>query len=266
MELMRLNKFLASRGICSRREADRLIESGSVTVNGSPAQMGMLVDGSEEIICEGKKVGEEQKKVVLLYHKPAGVTCTQRDAHAKRTIATEIDYPVRVTYAGRLDKESEGLLLLTNDGDLIEEMMRGANGHEKEYEVWVNRPIQASDLKEMAGGVYLEELDVTTRPCEVRKTGEKSFRIVLTQGLNRQIRRMCETLGYRVVHLVRYRVVNLELGDLPKGQYREATAQEVDGLWKALRFGAGQKKQTKAKLSDDGEKHAGRRKQGNQRR
>ena len=278
MELMRLNKFLASRGICSRREADTLIEKGLVLVNGVPAQMGMLVDGSEEIFCEGKRIGEEQPKVVLLYHKPAGVTCTRKDAHAKRTIETEINYPVRVTYAGRLDKESEGLLLLTNDGDLIEEMMRGANGHEKEYEVWVNRPIQASDLKEMAGGVYLEELDVTTRPCKVRKTGEKSFRIVLTQGLNRQIRRMCEALGYRVSHLVRYRVVNLELGDLPKGQYREATAKEVEALWKALRVGAGQdmesKAQTKpqtngqmkANVSGD-EKHAGRRKkQGNPRR
>ena len=277
MELVRLNKFLASRGVCSRREADALIEKGLVLVNGVPAQKGMLVDGSEEIFCEGKRIGEAQPKVVLLYHKPAGVTCTRKDAHAKRTIETEIDYPVRVTYAGRLDKESEGLLLLTNDGDLIEEMMRGANGHEKEYEVWVNRPIQASDLKEMAAGVYLEDLDVTTRPCKVRKTGERSFRIVLTQGLNRQIRRMCEALGYRVSHLVRYRVVNLELGDLPKGQYREATQQEIDALWKALRIGAGQDKQAKAQTKDQTkaqtkasfmgeEKHARRKKQGNQRR
>ncbi|MBR6478073.1 MAG: rRNA pseudouridine synthase, partial [Lachnospiraceae bacterium] len=132
MELTRLNKYLASCGICSRRDADKLIENGEVLVNGLPAQMGMLVDGSEEIYCRGKKISGQERKVVLLYNKPAGVTCTEKDSHAERTITTEIDYPVRVTYAGRLDKDSKGLLLLTNDGDLIEEMMRGANGHEKE--------------------------------------------------------------------------------------------------------------------------------------
>ncbi len=235
MELTRLNKYLASCGTCSRREADKLIESGQVLVNGMPAQMGMLVDGTEEIYCQGKRVKGQERKVLLLYHKPAGVTCTEKDSHAEKTIATEVDYPIRVTYAGRLDKESKGLLLLTNDGDLIDEMMRGRNGHEKEYAVRVNKTILASDLKKMSEGLFLEDLGVTTKPCKTRKTGERTFRITLTQGLNRQIRRMCETLGYRVVHLIRLRVVNLELGDLPEGTYREASEEEVRQLWEALR-------------------------------
>ena len=237
MERIRLNKYLASCGICSRRDADKLIEEGMVLVNGMPAQMGMLVDGSEEIYYRGRKVEQREPKVVLLYHKPEGVTCTEKDSHAERTISTEIDYPVRVTYAGRLDKESKGLLILTNDGDLIEEMMRGANGHEKEYSVRVNRPILVSDLKKMSEGLFLEDLGVSTRPCITRKTGERTFRIVLTQGLNRQIRRMCEAVGYRVTDLTRLRVVNLELGNLKEGQYREATKEEIDSLWRQLKVG-----------------------------
>lgn len=237
MERVRLNKYLASCGICSRRDADHLIESGLVLVNGMPAQMGMLVDGTEEIFCQGKKVDKKEPKVVLLYHKPAGVTCTEKDSHAERTIRTEVDYPIRVTYAGRLDKESRGLLLLTNDGDLIEEMMRGANGHEKEYAVRVNKPISDEDLKKMSEGIFLEELGVKTRPCRAWKTGEMTFHVVLTQGLNRQIRRMCQALGYRVMRLIRLRVVNLNLGDLPEGKWREATEEEVRKLWEALRVG-----------------------------
>ena len=250
MELTRLNKYLASCGTCSRREADKLIESGQVLVNGMPAQMGMLVDGTEEIYCQGKKVKGQERKVLLLYHKPAGVTCTEKDSHAEKTIATEVDYPIRVTYAGRLDKESKGLLLLTNDGDLIDEMMRGRNGHEKEYAVRVNKTILASDLKKMSEGLFLEELGVTTKPCKTRKTGERTFRITLTQGLNRQIRRMCETLGYRVVHLIRLRVVNLELGDLPEGAYREASEEEVRQLWEALRVGNESEKKSEGEKKD----------------
>lgn len=235
MERMRLNKYLAACGVCSRREADKLIEAGEVMVDGKAAQMGMLVDGSEEILCRGQAITAAEDKVVLIYNKPAGVVCTEKDAHAERTIATEIQYPVRVTYAGRLDKESTGLLVLTNDGDLIEEMMRGANGHEKEYIVRVNKTVMPADLKTMSHGIYLEELGVTTKQCRTRKLGEKTFRIVLTQGLNRQIRRMCGALGYRVVSLKRVRVANLTLGDLPEGQYREVTKEELDELWKALR-------------------------------
>ena len=235
MERMRLNKYLAACGVCSRREADRLIEAGEVLIDGQMAEMGRTVDGTEEILVSGKSVKQVDKKVVLIYNKPAGVVCTEKDSHAERTIKTEIRYPTRVTYAGRLDKESTGLLILTNDGDLIEEMMRGANGHEKEYVVRVNKPISIDDLRTMSKGIYLEELGVTTRPCKTRKMGERVFRIVLTQGLNRQIRRMCESVGYRVVSLQRIRVANLRLGDLQEGQYRELSETEVNDLWKTLR-------------------------------
>lgn len=235
MERMRLNKYLAACGVCSRREADRLIEAGEVLIDGQMAEMGRMVDGTEEILVSGKSVKQVDKKVVLIYNKPAGVVCTEKDSHAERTIKTEIRYPTRVTYAGRLDKESTGLLILTNDGDLIEEMMRGANGHEKEYVVRVNKPISIDDLRTMSKGIYLEELGVTTRPCKTRKMGERVFRIVLTQGLNRQIRRMCESVGYRVVSLQRIRVANLRLGDLQEGQYRELSETEVNDLWKTLR-------------------------------
>lgn len=235
MERMRLNKYLASCGVCSRREADRLIEEGVVTINGVAAQMGMLVDGTEEIMVKGNPLSQKDPKVVLLYHKPPGVVCTERDPHAERTIATEVKYPIRVTYAGRLDKDSRGLLILTNDGDLIEEMMRGANCHEKEYVVRVDKPILSADLKKMNAGIYLEELGVTTRACRTRRIGDQAFRIVLTQGLNRQVRRMCEALGYRVVNLKRVRVANLNLGDLPEGEWREATEEEMKELWQALR-------------------------------
>lgn len=235
MERIRLNKFLAECGVCSRREADRLIEAGRVQVDGSVAGMGVTVGDDQEILVDGRPVNRIEKKVVLLYNKPAGVVCTEKDSHAERTLATEVQYPVRVTYAGRLDKDSQGLLILTNDGDLIDEMMRGANGHEKEYSVIVNRPVTKTFLEKMAAGVYLEELDVTTRPCRVWQTGERSFRMVLTQGLNRQIRRMCGSLGYRVLGLRRLRVVNLHLGELKPGELREATEEEVKALWNALK-------------------------------
>lgn len=235
MERIRLNKFLAQCGICSRREADRLIEEGRVTVDGRIAGMGCQVCGTEKVLVNGKAAERKKEKVVLLYHKPVGVVCTEKDPHAKRTISSELKYPVRVTYAGRLDKDSHGLLLLTNDGDLIEEMMRGANGHEKEYVVKVNRQITEEFLSKMAAGIYLKDLETTTRACEVTKVGEKTFRIILTQGLNRQIRRMCSALGYEVISLKRERVVNLELGNLKAGEYREATTEEIENLWSAIK-------------------------------
>lgn len=239
MERVRLNKYLAACGVCSRREADRLIEEGAVQINGRTADLGMLVDGTEDILVRGRAVSKREPKVVLLYHKPPGVVCTEKDPHAERTIATEVDYPIRVTYAGRLDKDSRGLLILTNDGDLIEEMMRGQNGHEKEYVVRVDKPIEVSDLKKMESGVFLEELGVTTKPCRAKKIGDQAFRIVLTQGLNRQIKRMCLSLGYRVVNLKRVRVANLNLGDLPEGKWRELTQEEVEELWRALKVRGG---------------------------
>ncbi len=227
----RLNKYLAQCGICSRRDADKLIAAGKVLVNGAIAQTGQQV-GPADTVQVGKKVfGAIRKKVVLACYKPAGVTCTERDAHAERKITDLISYPVRVTYAGRLDKDSEGLLLLTNDGDLIDAMMRGANGHEKEYIVKVDKEITDVFLSKMAQGVYLRELETTTRRCETTKIGKYTFRIVLTQGLNRQIRRMCRELGFQVRSLKRVRVMNILLGDLRPGEYRELSARECAELY-----------------------------------
>lgn len=231
MEETRLNKYLASCGVCSRRDADKLIEQGVVTVNGRPAEQGMKVTVCDEICVRGKKVAGRDRKVVLAYYKPVGVVCTERDAHAKKIVTDQIQYPVRVTYAGRLDKDSEGLLLMTNDGTLIEAMMRGANRHEKEYIIKTAREWTGEALDNMRGGVYLEELDVTTRPCEIEQLGPKTIRMVITQGLNRQIRRMCRTQGYDVVSLKRVRVVNIELGNLKSGEYRELSRDEVHSLY-----------------------------------
>lgn len=232
MEEIRLNKYLASCGICSRRDADKLIEQGAVTVNGQTAVQGMKVTEQDEVCVRGKKVTGRDKKVVLAYYKPAGVVCTERDIHAEKIVTEEIKYPIRVTYAGRLDKDSEGLLLMTNDGELIEAMMRGANRHEKEYIVKAEKEWTEEALSNMRRGVWLEELEVTTRPCEIEKLGPKTIRMVLTQGLNRQIRRMCKTQGYEVAALRRTRVVNIELDGLKSGEYRELTKDEMKNLYR----------------------------------
>ena len=231
MEETRLNKYLASCGICSRRDADKLIEQGAVTVNGQIAVQGIKVTEQDEILVRGKKVAGRDKTVVLAYYKPLGVVCTERDAHAEKIVVEEIKYPVRVTYAGRLDKNSEGLLLMTNDGTLIDAMMRGANRHEKEYIVKVSKEWTREALFNMRKGVYLEELEVTTRPCEIEQLGPKTIRMILTQGLNKQIRRMCKTQGYKVAALKRTRVINIELGDLKAGEYRELTQDEINKLY-----------------------------------
>ena len=231
MDEMRLNKYLASCGICSRRDADKLIEQGVVTVNGKIAAQGMKVTAQDEVCVRGRKVAGRDKTVVLAYYKPVGVVCTERDAHAKKIVVEEIQYPVRVTYAGRLDKDSEGLLLMTNDGTLIEAMMRGANWHEKEYIVKASKEWTEDALDNMRNGVYLDELEATTRPCEIERLGPKTIRMILTQGLNRQIRRMCKTQGYEVASLKRVRVVNIELGDLKSGEYRELSQGEMKGLY-----------------------------------
>ena len=236
MEEQRLNKYLASCGICSRRDADKLIEQGAVTVNGQIAVQGMRVTAQDEVCVRGKKVAERDKTVVLAYYKPVGVVCTERDVHAKRIVVDEIQYPVRVTYAGRLDKDSEGLLLMTNDGTLIDAMMRGANRHEKEYIVKSSKEWTDEALSNMRGGVFLEELEVTTRPCEIEKLGPKTIRMVLTQGLNRQIRRMCKTQGYEVTSLKRTRVINIKLDDLKPGEYRELTQEEIGSLYEKVRL------------------------------
>ena len=231
MEEVRLNKYLASCGICSRRDADKLIEQGVVTVNGETAMQGIKVKNRDEVCVRGKKVSGPNSKVVLAYYKPMGVVCTERDAHAKKIVADEIRYPVRVTYAGRLDKDSEGLLLMTNDGDLIEAMMRGANCHEKEYIVKVRQEWTEEALSSMRQGIYLDELEATTRPCEIEQLGPKTIRMVLTQGLNRQIRRMCKAQGYEVSSLKRTRVINVELDSLKPGEHRELSKDEMRSLY-----------------------------------
>lgn len=228
---IRLNKYLADCGICSRREADKLIEQGKVTVNGQTAATGCKVTKQDSIAVNGRQLQGRPPKVVLAFYKPVGVTCTEQDKHAEKIINDYVKYPVRVTYAGRLDKDSEGLLLLTNDGDLIEAVMRGAHKHEKEYVVKVNKEIEPPFLEKMAAGVYLPELKQTTRPCEIRQTGKYTFQIILTQGLNRQIRRMCRACGYEVRQLKRIRVMNIRLEQLTPGKYREVQGQELERLY-----------------------------------
>ena len=232
MEQMRLNKYLAHCGVCSRRDADRLIEKGEVLVNGRQAQAGMTVDDGDEILVSGRPVRGVQEPVVLAFYKPFGGVCTEKDVHAESIVSDLVDYPVRVTYAGRLDKDSEGLLLLSNDGDLIQAMMKGANCHEKEYVVRVNREITPDFLEKMSGGVYLEELDITTRKCQVEQMGRFVFRMVLTQGVNRQIKRMCIACGCRVRELKRVRVMHVTLGGLKPGEYRELDREDMERLYR----------------------------------
>jgi 23S rRNA pseudouridine2604 synthase len=230
--MTRLNKYLAECGVCSRREADKLIDKGLVTVNGVKAVNGTQVSEKDCVCVNGKALKPMSSKVVLAYNKPIGVTCTEKDKYAEKTIVEALKYPIRLTYAGRLDKDSEGLIIMTNDGDLIQQMMRGANRHEKEYIVKTDKEITDEFVKKMSEGVYLKELDETTRPCIVEKIGKYTFRIVLTQGLNRQIRRMCEIQGYKVTSLVRKRVMNIKLGNLKSGEYRELKGEELETLYK----------------------------------
>lgn len=229
---MRLNKYLSDAGVCSRREADRLVQDGKVTVDGKTAVLGMQIEEGQEIWVNGKEVRREEKKVLLLFHKPRGIECTA-NPKIKNNVISYIDYQIRIYYIGRLDKDSEGLLLLTNQGELVNKMMRAGNCHEKEYLVTVDKPVTDDFIRKMSCGVPI--LGTVTRKCHVEKTGEKSFCIILTQGLNRQIRRMCEYLGYRVKRLKRVRVMNLELGSLPAGQYREATKKELEELKSLIR-------------------------------
>ena len=231
----RLNKYMAQAGLCSRREADRYIEAGQVYINGKKAEVGQLVYVGDKVTIGAKELRDNKEKIVLAWYKPVGVTCTEKDPHAKRKIGDVFKYPVRVTYAGRLDKDSEGLLIMTNDGDLINDMMRGANGHEKEYVVKVDKELTEEFRNSMQKGVFLPELEKTTRSCSVILEGKYTFRIVLTQGLNRQIRRMCEALGYQVKSLKRVRVVNVELGKLKPGEHRELTPTEKKELYRICR-------------------------------
>ena len=230
-EPVRLNKYLSEAGVCSRREADRLIESGKVTVDGQRAQTGMKIRPGQEVRVGKKVVSRQDEMVVLAVNKPRGIVCTE-EKRERNSIVRFLDYPIRVTYIGRLDKDSRGLLLMTNNGDIINRIMRAANHHEKEYKVTVDHEITGEFLEKMAGGVAI--LDTVTRPCKVEKLGKYTFSIILTQGLNRQIRRMCEALGYEVKDLVRVRVMNIRLGSLKEGEYREVTDEELDELYRLI--------------------------------
>lgn len=230
--MVRINKYLAECGICSRREADKYIEQGKVKVNQQTAVSGMQVSEQDVVEFTGKVIQPKNRKIVLAYYKPIGVTCTEKDTHADKTIIQALNYPVRLTYAGRLDKDSEGLIIMTNDGDLIQQMMKGANGHEKEYTVKVNKEITLDFLEKMSQGVYIKELAQMTRPCKLKQIGKYTFQIILTQGLNRQIRRMCQEFGYQVTSLRRDRVVNIELNGLRSGKYRELQGEELAQLYR----------------------------------
>lgn len=231
---VRLNKYLAQCGVCSRRDADKMISEGRVLVNGSKAAPGYRVSSGDVIEVSGKRLHGPETKTVLAYYKPPGVTCTERDRFAENKITDVFKYPVRLTYAGRLDKDSEGLMLMTNDGALIEHLMRGANGHQKEYRVRVNKEVTQDFLRTMEQGVYLKELGVTTKPCKLEKTGRYTFQIILTQGLNRQIRRMCRECGYEAKALKRIRIMNIEIGSLKPGEYRQITGKELAALYQGV--------------------------------
>lgn len=229
---MRLNKYLSEAGICSRREADRLIEAGKVTVDGETAQIGMRITPGQTVKAGSRVVSRQEEMIVLAVNKPRGIVCTE-EKKERNSIVRFLDYPVRVTYAGRLDKDSRGLLLMTNNGDVINRMMRAANQHEKEYKVTVDREITEDFVRRMSEGVHI--LDTVTRPCRVEKIGKYTFSVILTQGLNRQIRRMCEALGYGVKDLVRVRIMNIRLGGLREGQYRKLTDAELDELYEHIK-------------------------------
>lgn len=233
-ETVRINKYIANAGVCSRRDADKLIDTGKVTVNGKMAVQGMTVTSQDTVCINGKVIKAKDDKVVLAFYKPIGITCTERDKFAEKTILEYVKYPVRVTYAGRLDKDSEGLILLTNDGNLIQALMKGSHHHEKEYVVKVDKEITKDFLEKMTAGVYLPELDRTTRPCVVEQVGKLTFKIILTQGLNRQIRRMTKELGYNVTSLKRIRIERITIDGLKIGQYRELTEKEKENLYETV--------------------------------
>ncbi len=235
-EPVRLNKYLSEAGVCSRREADRLIESGRVTVDGKPAQTGMRITPGQAVRIGRKVVSKQDEMIVLAVNKPKGIVCTE-ERRERNSIVRFLDYPVRVTYVGRLDKDSRGLLLMTNNGDIINRMMRAANCHEKEYKVTVDKEITENFLRQMSEGVKI--LDTVTRPCKVEKLGKYTFSIILTQGLNRQIRRMCGVFGYEVKDLVRVRVMNIRLGSLKEGQYRKLTDEELNELYEMIKDSSG---------------------------
>nr|WP_319265621.1 23S rRNA pseudouridine(2604) synthase RluF [uncultured Draconibacterium sp.] len=224
MESKRLNKAISETGFCSRREADRLIENGKVKVNGEVAGLGVQVTIDDRIEVDGQLVTKEVPNIYLAFHKPVGITCTT-DTSKKDNIVDFINFPERIFPIGRLDKPSEGLIFMTNDGDIVNKILRAGNNHEKEYIVNVNRKITQAFIRQMSNGVPI--LDTVTKKCRVERINDFTFRIILTQGLNRQIRRMCAHLGYEVTRLKRVRIMNIELGNLKRGKYRHFTSEEL---------------------------------------
>jgi len=224
-QLTRINKYLSEVGFCSRRAADKLVEQGRVTINGIVPEVGTKVASGDDVRVDDKPlVKSDEKPVYIAFNKPVGIVCTTDISLEKNNIIDYINYPKRIFPIGRLDKPSEGLIFLTNDGDIVNKILRARNHHEKEYLVSVNRPITRIFLEEMANGVPI--LDTVTRPCVIEQKGRFEFKIILTQGLNRQIRRMCEYLGYEVLALQRTRIMNIQL-DVPVGEYRDLTAAEL---------------------------------------
>jgi 23S rRNA pseudouridine2604 synthase len=224
---VRLNKYISETGVCSRREADKWIESGRVTCNGTLAALGTKVGEGDEIRVDGELLGAKKQQIYIALNKPVGITCTT-ESHIDDNVIDLIAHAERIFPIGRLDKDSEGLILLTNNGDIVNEILRSENNHEKEYIVTVERPITDLSLSMMAEGVKI--MGEITKPAKVTRIGDDTFRIILTQGLNRQIRRMCSALGYRAQRLQRVRIINIDLGDLAVGRWRDLTDTEVAGL------------------------------------
>ena len=230
---MRINKFLSEAGIVSRRGADKWIEDGRVTINGQPAELGSRVEPGDEVYVDGKPVQTEEQLVYIALNKPVGITSTT-ERHIQGNVVDFINHPLRIFHIGRLDKDSQGLLLLTNDGDIVNEILREEHGHEKEYIVTVDHAITSDFIRKMESGVKI--LGTTTKPCKVKKLGPRTFNITLTQGLNRQIRRMCAALGYHVQKLKRTRILNIHLGDLPVGQWRDLKDAALETMFKMLNY------------------------------
>lgn len=229
-QLTRLNKYLSEAGYCSRREADKLIDAGRVTINGIVPEMGTKVGEKDVVAVDGEVVKNNKNQFVYLaFNKPVGIVCTTDTRVEKDNIIDFINYPKRIFPIGRLDKPSEGLIFLTDDGDIVNKILRASNNHEKEYIVTVDKPISQTFINRMSNGIYLEELGKTTKKCKVKKLDSHTFNIILTQGLNRQIRRMCTYLGYEVQTLKRVRIMNIKL-DVPVGSYREFTKEEIKTL------------------------------------
>ena len=227
----RLNKFIADSGYCSRREADRLIEEGRVKVDGRVGVLGDRIQPGMSVTVDGQSLTGDGEKVYIVLNKPVGIVCTA-DPREPMNVVDYLNYPIRIFPVGRLDKDSHGLLLLTSDGEIVNRLLRAAGGHEKEYEVEVDKPVTREFLEGMMKGVPI--LDTVTLPCKVRRTGDRSFNIIIVQGLNRQIRRMCEYFGYNVRSLRRIRIMNIKLGNLKPGQWREVTEAEFKELMRQL--------------------------------